>query len=83
MFKDRRDVYYCMVDRPAVRVAYVRCNLTDEARRRGGLVSAQKRRAEAMARLQGLTPTQIFRLAYARGWHQGVRNARRRMGVAA
>ena len=59
------------------------CNLTTEGRSRGGHVSAKKRRAEATARLAGLTPTQIFRLAYARGWHQGVRNARRRMGVAA
>lgn len=42
-----------------------------------------KRRADAMARLKDLSPIQIFRLAYARGWHQGVRNARRRMGVAA
>jgi hypothetical protein len=60
-----------------------RCNLTQEARSRGGFASGKIRRQRAIAALDGMTPTQIFRLAFARGWHAGVRSARRRMGVAA
>ena len=56
-----------------------RCALTHESRSRGGLVSAKRRRAEAMARLAGLTPVQVFRMGYSAGWKQGVRSARRRM----
>lgn len=60
-----------------------RCNLTPESRSRGGFAAGKKRRQTALARLEGLTPVQIFRLAYTQGWHQGARSARRRMGVAA
>lgn len=59
------------------------CNLTPDARRKGGVASARKRRAAAMVALAGLTPLQIARLYFSRGWHAGVRSARRRMGAAA
>lgn len=59
------------------------CRLTAEDRRKGGLASAKKRRQAAMATLAGLTPVQIYRMAFSAGWHVGVRRERRRMGLAA
>lgn len=58
-------------------------NLTLAAQKKGGLVSAQRRRARAMAALDGLSPVQIYRKAFGVGWHAGARSARRRLGLVA
>lgn len=57
------------------------CNLTPEGRSKGGFASSKKRRAEAMAALEGMTPMQIARAYYIRGWHQGRRTALRKIRV--
>jgi hypothetical protein len=58
-------------------------NLTNEARSRGGIVSAQRRRAKAMAQLKDMSPLAIAKMFYIRGWHQGARSTRKRMERAA
>ena len=60
-----------------------RCNLTPAARSKGGYASAKKRRQLAVTKLDGMTKLEIARAYFSRGWHQGVRSARRRLGVAA
>lgn len=54
------------------------CYLTPEARVKGGIASGKKRRALAMARLEGMSKMDITRAYFARGWKQGVRTERRR-----
>lgn len=61
----------------------VKCNLTFDARRRGGIESARRKRVRAMAKLAGLSPVAVFRMGFQAGWKQGVRTERRRTGRAA
>lgn len=57
--------------------------LTLADRLKGAEHSKRTRRAQALAKLAGLSPVEIFRKGYSQGWHAGCRFARRRLGVKA
>lgn len=59
------------------------CNLTPAARSKGGIASAQKRRAAAIAALESMTKLEIARAYFSRGWHQGRRTTLRALGKVA
>lgn len=57
--------------------------LTRERRRELGFQAGARNRAQAMKRLAGLSPIEIWRRGYGAGWKSGVRYVRRCQEISA